>query len=566
MTGYVRQSSYSDGNTITAAHTNDEFNALVLAMLAGTGHKHDGSAAEGGYVPLISNTANTRKVEVTASGALTTGDHEVTGNIVVTGTVDGRDVATDGTKLDGIESAATADQTGAEIKVAYEAEADTNAYTDAAVTKLAGIETAATADQTGAEIKSLYELEADTNAFTDADHSKLDGIEAAATADQTGAEIKIAYEGEANTNAFTDAEQTKLAGIETSATADQVASEVPFTPTGTVAATDVQAAIAELDTEKSATGHTHLEADITDLDKYTQAQVDSALALKANLVSPALTGTPTAPTATLGDNSTQIATTAYVTANAAGAYPGGITGLVPSNAADADHDITISTGRCRDSLGAEDIILSSTITKQIDATWVEGNNLGGLFSGSVAADTTYHMFLIVKDIDGTVDSGFDTSLSAANIPAGWTAFRRVFSFLTDSSSNIPGFLAVEANGGGVDVVWNDSILDLNTTAPGTSGVLLTLSVPTGFPLLAQIRAKMSDASTVEMLFTSPHQTDIVPSVADSDLRVSASGTQAGINRDILTDSSGRMRYRSSLGSGLSFFSLHTIGWNDSRRV
>ena len=39
----------------------------------------------------------------------------VNGNVVVTGTVDGRDVATDGTKLDGIESGATADQTASEI-------------------------------------------------------------------------------------------------------------------------------------------------------------------------------------------------------------------------------------------------------------------------------------------------------------------------------------------------------------------------------------------------------------------------------------------------------------------
>jgi hypothetical protein len=43
---------------------------------------------------------------------------DVTGNIAVSGTVDGRDVATDGTKLDGIESGATADQTAAEILTA----------------------------------------------------------------------------------------------------------------------------------------------------------------------------------------------------------------------------------------------------------------------------------------------------------------------------------------------------------------------------------------------------------------------------------------------------------------
>ena len=61
-------------------------------------------------------------------------------NITVTGTVDGRDVAADGTKLDGIEAGATADQTAGEIKTLYESNLDTNAFTDAEQTKLAGIE------------------------------------------------------------------------------------------------------------------------------------------------------------------------------------------------------------------------------------------------------------------------------------------------------------------------------------------------------------------------------------------------------------------------------------------
>jgi len=71
---------------------------------------------------------------------------DLTGNITVGGTVDGRDVAADGTKLDGIESAATADQTGAEIKALYEAES--SAFTDAQFNKLANIE--ALADVTDA--------------------------------------------------------------------------------------------------------------------------------------------------------------------------------------------------------------------------------------------------------------------------------------------------------------------------------------------------------------------------------------------------------------------------------
>ena len=108
-----------------------------------------------------------------------------TGNIAITGTIDGRDVSADGTKLDGIESGATADQTAAQIKTAYESNANTNNFADADVSKLSGIEPGATADQTAAQIKTAYESNADTNAFTDADHTKLDGIETAADVTDT---------------------------------------------------------------------------------------------------------------------------------------------------------------------------------------------------------------------------------------------------------------------------------------------------------------------------------------------------------------------------------------------
>jgi hypothetical protein len=73
-----------------------------------------------------------------AAGSFTT--VSATGNITVDGTVDGRDVATDGTKLDGIEASATADQTDAEIRAAVEAATDSNVFTDADHSKLDGIE------------------------------------------------------------------------------------------------------------------------------------------------------------------------------------------------------------------------------------------------------------------------------------------------------------------------------------------------------------------------------------------------------------------------------------------
>ena len=56
---YTRQSTYSDGDTITAAHSNDEFNQLLAAFASGTGHTHDGTTAEGGPITKLLGTAIT---------------------------------------------------------------------------------------------------------------------------------------------------------------------------------------------------------------------------------------------------------------------------------------------------------------------------------------------------------------------------------------------------------------------------------------------------------------------------------------------------------------------------
>ena len=127
---------------------------------------------------------------VSTTGTAATGALTVTGNITVSGTVDGRDVATDGSKLDGIDVGAKDDQTAAEIRVLVEAATDSNVFTDADHSKLNNIEPNATADQTNAEIKTAYEANADTNEFSDAEQSKLANIETGATADQTASEIK----------------------------------------------------------------------------------------------------------------------------------------------------------------------------------------------------------------------------------------------------------------------------------------------------------------------------------------------------------------------------------------
>jgi hypothetical protein len=62
MAGYTRQSSYTDGDIINAADSNDEFDQLVNVFSNTTGHKHDGTAAEGPVIGLIGDPGVTTPI------------------------------------------------------------------------------------------------------------------------------------------------------------------------------------------------------------------------------------------------------------------------------------------------------------------------------------------------------------------------------------------------------------------------------------------------------------------------------------------------------------------------
>lgn len=86
----------------------------------------------------------------------------------------------------------------------------------------------------------------------------------------------------------------------------------------------------------------------SDANKPVSTAQQTALDLKANLASPTLTGTPAAPTATLGTSTTQIATTAFVQAeidDLVGAAPGALdtlSELADALADDAAFSVTVT--------------------------------------------------------------------------------------------------------------------------------------------------------------------------------------------------------------------------------
>ena len=191
---------------------------------------HTGDGSTNNFAISFSFLAN-NEVDVTVAGVLKTLDthYTISGSTVTftSGNTPANGAAVKFQRDTNISTKKVDFQDGS---VLTETDLDTNSdqvlFAQQEITdKLGGIEEGATADQTNAEIKTAYEANSDTNAFTDAektklqnlDLAKLQGIETGATADQSNAEIKTAYEANSDTNAFTDAEKTKLAGISASA-------------------------------------------------------------------------------------------------------------------------------------------------------------------------------------------------------------------------------------------------------------------------------------------------------------------------------------------------------------
>jgi hypothetical protein len=64
MAGYTKVYAEVNGNVVDVDDFNTEFQSLADTFVLATGHKHDGTSAEGAYVPTISDTANRNVVVV----------------------------------------------------------------------------------------------------------------------------------------------------------------------------------------------------------------------------------------------------------------------------------------------------------------------------------------------------------------------------------------------------------------------------------------------------------------------------------------------------------------------
>lgn len=284
----------------------------------------------------VGNTSTTVQEKITSTDKLSA-------DLISDGTTNKAYTATEQSKLSGIAAGAEVNQNAfGKVKVG-----SVNVEADAKVDTLelaAGTDSVLSITPNAANDKVIFDVDTDLNNY---DNSKSgfitikdvpEGAVASTTSPKMDGTAAVGTEtafarGDhrhptdtsrvAANAAITGATKTKITydskGLVT-AGADLQASDIPSIPLSKIS--DVTATATELNYVDGVTSS-------------VQTQLDN----KAPLASPALTGTPTAPTATAGTNTTQVATTAFVTTAIQNAQTGAamFQGTAPTSFAPTDY-------------------------------------------------------------------------------------------------------------------------------------------------------------------------------------------------------------------------------------
>lgn len=191
--------------------------------------------------------------------------------------------------------------------------------------------------------------------------------------------------------------------------------------------------------------------------------LNAAIALKAPLASPALTGTPTAPTASPGTNTTQISTTAFVQATITAA----IAALVDSSpsALDTLNELAAALG--------DDANFATTVTNALSGKVSDtGDTMTGSLeiSGATAGLNTDNVTLKVKKVAFTGwNMDADVSKNVAHGLTDQTKITRVWGKVINNAGNAYSICGGDFGGGDFELAAYVALSSTNVTLVRKTG-------------------------------------------------------------------------------------------------
>lgn len=223
----------------------------------------------------------------------------------------------------------------------------------------------------------------------------------------------------------------------------------------------------------------------------------------------------------------------------------------------------VSPGRAVDDTGVVSMDLVSAIFKTT-TSWVVGTSQGGLDTGTIAASTWYHVFLIKNLASGNVDVLYSLSPTAPTMPAGYTVKRLIGSVLTTAGSLITDFIQI-----GDETLWRATVTGVGTAGSVAATALTLAGIPTGIKVNAKLSALAVANAGGEGRFRlySPDQND--EAVATTNLNAGTFGVaseQQASDLYVRTNTSAQIRMisvsaTSSLTIGVHGF-IHPRGKDD----
>jgi hypothetical protein len=295
------------------------------------------------------------------------------------------------------------------------ADAATRSYVDTEVAAAV----AALVDSAPGTLDTLNELAAaindDANAFTTL-QTAINAVQADVDQNESDADAAIAAvqadvdQNESDADAAIAAVQADVDQNESDADAAIAAVQADVDQNESDSDAADAALSARLDVlEADPTTATAVAAVQADVDQ-NEADADAAIALKADIASPTFTGTPAAPTAGAGTNTTQLATTAFVTtavANVIDSAPGALDTLNELAAAlgdDANFSTTITNS-------------IAAVQADVDQNEVDGDAADSALSGRLdtleADPTTASAVALKANIASPALTGTPTAPTAA---------------------------------------------------------------------------------------------------------------------------------------------------------
>lgn len=248
---------------------------------------------------------------------------------------------------------------------------------------------------------------------------------------------------------------------------------------------------------------------------------------------------------------------------------GTIFGLTLSRVGATTYGIAVGNATSEQAGTQQDMTLASAFTKTLSA-FAAGTGNGSLATGSINASTWYHVHMIRKDSDGSIDFLLSGSATAPTMPGGYTARRRIGSILTNGASQIVAFSQV-----GDEFLWDAAVVDADIQNPGTAAVSRTVSTPLNVKTIALMTIGVYGASNtmtglVSSLDVSDQalQTPITAALTGFSNNGGALGGGGVVwgfsNAEIRTNTSSQVRTRVSVSGANDRIGIITRGWLDSR--